>query len=128
MDLHNTKITGSCLTQLPSKNCLEKLNLRNCRNLIECFLASFFFYKAANLKEVDLNGTNITGEGLSFIAEKNKLEKIYLQECNNLKEGFLACFFLKAAHLKKVIRWRRRKMFKFEIVTYGTFLYSFCIF
>ncbi|MGD2169671.1 MAG: hypothetical protein PVI40_05480 [Chlamydiota bacterium] len=95
----STNITGKCLTQLPSKNCLEKLNLRNCINLIECFLASFFFHKAANLKEVNLRGTNITGEGLSFIAEKNKLKKIYLRECDNLKESFLACFFSKATHL-----------------------------
>jgi uncharacterized protein YjbI with pentapeptide repeats len=102
IDLSSTNITGKCLTHIPEKNYLEKLDLNYCQNLIECFLAGFFFQKMANLKEVNFYAANITGEGLSFIAKKNRLERINLQECDNLKKGFLSPFFSKTPYLKEI--------------------------
>ncbi|MGD2170387.1 MAG: hypothetical protein PVI40_09125, partial [Chlamydiota bacterium] len=75
LTLKNSNITGEGLARASHQ--LEKLHLCDSHHLNEAFLAEFF-RNATQLKEVSLNWTNTTGEGLSQLPRENQLEKLHL--------------------------------------------------
>ncbi|MGD2169636.1 MAG: hypothetical protein PVI40_05305 [Chlamydiota bacterium] len=102
VDLSGTNTRGEGLVHIPEENQLTKLFLARCKDLDEAFLANFFRWKITRLKELVLSSTAIEGECLTHIPDGCRLEKLYLEGCENLRENALIVFFPKVAYLREV--------------------------
>ena len=84
LNLDMTHISGEGLESIPLLEQLEKVNFGNCENLKNAGLLQLLAKCSATLKDLRLNGTKISGEGLESIPVLKQLEEITLRFCKNL--------------------------------------------
>ena len=88
IDLRNTTITGANLIYLAgSFSGIATLQISNCKHLTDSGLVQFLRLCGANLRRLDLGGTNISGEEVShFSGFLDNLESLNLFNCKLLSD------------------------------------------
>ena len=84
LSLIDTEISGEGLEGISLLKQLEKLNLEKCNKMTNKGLLELLGKCSATLKDLNLYGTKISGEGLESLPVLKQLEKVNLMFCDNL--------------------------------------------
>merc|ERR1740128_314729 len=84
LNLYGTGISGEDLESVPVLKQLETLNLGSCPNLTNTGLLQLIAKCSATLKDMDLDRTGISGEGLESVPVLKQLKTLNLEDCGQL--------------------------------------------
>merc|ERR1719341_2791798 len=104
LNLYMTQISGEGLERLPVLKQLETVNLQACFYLTNTGLLQLLSKCSATLKDLNLDMTQISGEGLESIPLLEQLEKVNFGNCENLKNAGLLQLLAKCSATLKDLR------------------------
>merc|ERR1719341_1259186 len=104
LNLDMNQISGEGLESIPLLEQLEKVNLGNCNKLKNASVLQLLAKCSAALKDLNLAGTGIRGEGLESLPVLKQLEIVNLVGCRNLTDAGLLQLLAKCSATLKELR------------------------